>query len=160
MHDLMPQPDSEYGLAYAGTRACVATPRSLPVLAWKRVVCKWSSSRLFRDRYLHPPAIAVVVATVVGLVPPLKRLFYPPDPTHLQFVSDSIRVLAGAVVPGFLIPLGATLAEGPAKSSLPTRVVVGLVVIKLLLAPAVGSALVYGLWIAGVVPVPDRLFFV
>ena len=59
-----------------------------------------------------------------------------------------------------LLPLGATLAEGPSKSSMPIRVVVGLVATKLVLAPVLGSSIVYGLWKGGVFPVADRLLYI
>lgn len=109
----------------------------------------------FTRNFMTPPVLAVLSATVVGLVPPVKNLLF----SHaLKFLMMGMNTVGGVAVPGLLIPMGAILAAGPGSTKLPARVVVGLVVLKLLLLPLLGAGTVLAAWSAGLVKVPDNLF--
>lgn len=66
---------------------------------------------------LQPPTIASLLAIIVGLVPTFKNFVFGDD-APLAFFSDSLEILAAAVVPLIMLVLGGMLAEGPHDSGL------------------------------------------
>nr|CAD1838406.1 unnamed protein product [Ananas comosus var. bracteatus] len=66
----------------------------------------------------------------------------------LSFFTDSLEILAGAVVPSVMLILGGMLAEGPNDSSLGLRTTVGITVARLLILPCIGI---------GVIALADKL---
>ncbi|KAK4393574.1 protein PIN-LIKES 2 [Sesamum angolense] len=91
---------------------------------------------------LQPPTFATLLAFFVGMVPPVKSVVYGDD-APLSFITDSLEILAGAMVPSVMLVLGGMLAEGPTESRLGIRTTIGIVVARLLVLPMVGMAVVY-----------------
>lgn len=85
---------------------------------------------------LPPPTIASLLAIVVGMVPQIKALFFGDD-APLSVISDSLEILADAMVPSVMLILGGMLAEGPNESKLGLRTVIGIsiTVVRLLVLP-------------------------
>ncbi|CAG9464135.1 unnamed protein product [Pedinophyceae sp. YPF-701] len=114
--------------------------------------------------HLQPPAVACALGLALGLAVPVKRLMFEDDPDEeppLAFLASTLRVLGGAAVPSLMVVLGSNLQRGPPKTTgLPTRTIVGMVAVKMLVLPAVGVAITYGLSEAGLFTVPDPAFFV
>lgn len=127
------------------------SPRSIRCLAEPRVVRRM---RIVAEQtpirhILQPPTIASLLAIVIGTVPLLKAFFFGDD-APLSFLTDSLEILAGAMVPSVMLILGGLLAEGPNDSTLGLRTTVGITVARLLLLPLLGI---------GIVALADKLNF-
>lgn len=131
----LPDPDSleEPPISPKSIR-CLAEPqmvRRMRIVAEKTPV----------SHVLQPPTIATLCAFIVGLVPPIKAVVYGDD-APLGFVSDSLDILAGAMVPSVMLVLGGMLAEGPNESRLGIRTTVGIIVARLFVLPLIGIGVV------------------
>ncbi|KAK6125422.1 hypothetical protein DH2020_040849 [Rehmannia glutinosa] len=127
------------------------SPKSLRCLAEPRMVRR---IRIVAEKtpirhILQPPTIATLLAFFVGMVPPIKSVVYGDD-APLSFITDSLEILAGAMVPSVMLILGGMLAEGPNESRLGIRTTIGIMVARLLVLPLVGI---------GVVCLADKLQF-
>jgi predicted permease len=58
------------------------------------------------------------------------------------FITDSLEILGGAMVPSVMLILGGMLAEGPNESRLGLRTTIGIVVARLLVLPIIGIGIV------------------
>ena len=90
---------------------------------------------------LQPPTIASLLAIIVGMVPQLKSFVFGRD-SPLSFITDSLEILAGAMVPSVMLVLGGMLAEGPNDSTLGLRTTIGISVARLLVLPLLGIGIV------------------
>ncbi|WOL03833.1 protein PIN-LIKES 2 [Canna indica] len=136
---------SEEGGATAGPSSpkslrCLAEPK---VVRRMRVVAEQTPIR----HILQPPTIASLLALVVGMVPVFRDFVFGYD-APLSFFTDSLEILAGAVVPLVMLILGGMLAEGPNDSALGIRTTIGIIVARLLVLPLLGI---------GVVALADKL---
>lgn len=113
---------------------CLATPR---VIRKMRIVAEqtpiWN--------ILQPPTIASMLAIIVGMVPGIKNFVFGYD-APLSFLSDSLEILAGAMVPSVMLILGGMLAEGPDDSKLGVRTTIGIIVARLVVLPLLGIGVV------------------
>ncbi|XP_058091580.1 protein PIN-LIKES 2 [Magnolia sinica] len=128
-----------------------SSPKSIRCLAEPRVVRRM---RIVAEKtpvrhVLQPPTIASLLAIIIGMVPQLKDFFFSVD-APLSFFTDSLDILAGAMVPSVMLILGGMLLEGPNDSGLGIRTTVGIMVVRLLVLPLVGI---------GVVALADKLNF-
>ncbi|XP_051126730.1 protein PIN-LIKES 2 [Andrographis paniculata] len=127
------------------------SPKSLRCLAEPRVMKKIrivaEKTPLFH--VLQPPTFATLLAFFVGMVPPIKSVVYGND-APLSFITDSLEILAGAMVPSVMLILGGMLSEGPNESRLGLRTTIGIIVARLLVLPMIG---------VGVVTLADKLNF-
>lgn len=128
-----------------------SSPKSLRCLAEPKVVRR---IRIVAEEtpirhILQPPTIASLLALIVGMVPLFRDFVFGTD-APLSFFTDSLEILAGAVVPSVMLILGGMLAEGPNDSALGTRTMIGITVARLLVLPLVGI---------GVVALADKLNF-
>ncbi|PKU78273.1 hypothetical protein MA16_Dca026968 [Dendrobium catenatum] len=119
---------------------CLAEPK---VVRRMRIVAEETPIR----HILQPPTIASLLAIIVGMVPAFRDFVFGSD-APLSFFTDSLEILAGAVVPSVMLILGGILAEGPNDSSLGIRTTVGIIIARLLILPFIGI---------GVVALADRL---
>ncbi|KAG8373763.1 hypothetical protein BUALT_Bualt11G0059000 [Buddleja alternifolia] len=145
----IPEPDSlEEGGAGP---TCPSSPKSLRCLAEPRMVRKIRNvaEKTPVSQILQPPTFATLLAFIVGMVPPIKSIVYGND-APLSFITDSLEILAGAMVPSVMLVLGGMLAEGPNESRLGIRTTIGIIVARLLVLPLVGIC---------VVSLADRLNF-
>lgn len=113
---------------------CLAEPK---VVRRIRIVAEQTPIR----HILQPPTIASLFAIVVGMVPVLRSFFFGSD-APLSFITDSLEILAGAVVPSVMLILGGILAEGPNDSALGIRTTVGITVARLVVLPLMGIGVV------------------
>ncbi|KAF9613116.1 hypothetical protein IFM89_005595 [Coptis chinensis] len=121
---------------------CLAEPRMVRRI---RIVVEQTPIR----HILQPPTIASLLAFIVGMVPQLKAFVFGAD-APLSFITDSVEILAGAMVPCVMLVLGGMLAEGPNDSKLGIRTTIGITVARLLILPLMGI---------GVVALADKLNF-
>lgn len=120
------------------------SPKSIRCLAELRVVRKL---RIVAEQtpvrhVLQPPMFAILLAFIVGMVPPIKSVVYGKE-APLEFLTDSLNILAQAMVPSVMLILGGMLAEGPNESELGIRTTVGISVARLLVLPLLGTGVVY-----------------
>lgn len=125
------------------------SPRSIRCLAEPKVVrrIRIVAEQTPLQHILQPPTIASLLAIIVGMVPQLKAFMFGYD-APLSFVTDSLEILAGAMVPSVMLILGGMLAEGPNESTLGLRTTIGITVTRLLVLPLLGI---------GVVSLADKL---
>ncbi|KAK4477668.1 hypothetical protein RD792_016913 [Penstemon davidsonii] len=133
----------------SGSNMNPRSPKSLRCLAEPRMVRR---IRIVAEKtpilhILQPPILATLLAFFVGMVPPIKSIVYGDD-APLSFITDSLDILAGAMVPSVMLILGGMLAEGPNASRLGMRTTVGIIVARLLVLPLFGI---------GVVALADKL---
>ncbi|KAL4280325.1 hypothetical protein GQ457_03G009570 [Hibiscus cannabinus] len=113
---------------------CLAEPR---VVRRIRIVAEQTPIQ----HILQPPTIASLLAIIVGTVPHLKSVVFGYD-APLSFITDSLEILAGAMVPSVMLILGGMLAEGPNESKLGLRTTIGITVARLLVLPLLGIGIV------------------
>ncbi|PKA63504.1 hypothetical protein AXF42_Ash005399 [Apostasia shenzhenica] len=126
-----------------GPHAAPGSPKSIRCLAEPKVVRRM---RIVAEEtpirhILQPPTIASLLAIIVGMVPIFRDFVFGSD-APLSFFTDSLEILAGAVVPSVMLILGGMLAEGPNDSSLGIRTTAGIIVARLLILPCIGIAVV------------------
>lgn len=128
-----------------------SSPKSIRCLAEPKVVrrIRIVAEQTPISSILQPPTFASLLAIVIGLVPLLRNFFFGDD-APLAFVTDSLEILAGAVVPFVMLILGGILAEGPNDSSLGLRTTIGITVARLVVLPLIGI---------GVVALADKMNF-
>lgn len=120
------------------------SPKSLTCLAEPRMVRKM---RIVAEQtpirhIMQPPTIATLLALIIGMVPFLKSIVYGDD-APLSFLTDSLDIMAGAMVPSVMLVLGGMMAEGPNESRLGLRTTVGILVARLLVLPILGIGVVF-----------------
>ncbi|XP_059315937.1 protein PIN-LIKES 2-like [Lycium ferocissimum] len=119
------------------------THESIRCLAAPRVVKKMRTvaEQTPVQHILQPPTIASLLAILVGTVPHVKAFVFGYD-APLSFITDSLEILAGAMVPSVMLILGGMLAEGPNESKLGLRTMIGISVARLLVLPLLGIGVV------------------
>ncbi|CAA0817260.1 Auxin efflux carrier family protein [Striga hermonthica] len=76
----------------------------------------------------------------------------------LSFVTDSLEILAAAMVPSVMLILGGMLAEGPDESRLGVRTTVGIMVARLVVLPIIGMGVVYVADMSGFLVPGDQMY--
>lgn len=116
-----------------------------------------NSAFVLFKRIMSPPNIGAVLGIMVGVIPCFERIFIGHD-APLYFVTDALETLGNSTIPCLLVSLGATMYKGPGAGNVPTRVVAGLALTRLVIAPIVGVVSVQGMYSLGLLEVPDRMF--
>lgn len=126
-----------------GVPPAPSSPKSIRCLAEPRVVrrIRIVAEQTPIQHILQPPTIASLLAIIVGMVPPFRDFVFGID-APLSFFTDSLEILAGAVVPSVMLILGGILAEGPNDSSLGMRTTIGIIIARLLILPFIGIVVV------------------
>ncbi|KAL8472675.1 hypothetical protein ACS0TY_029119 [Phlomoides rotata] len=137
----IPEPDSlEEGDAENGPW----NPKSLNCLAEPRMMRRIRNiaEKTPVSHILQPPTFATLLAFFIGMIPPIKSFVYGDD-APLSFITDSLKILAQAMVPSVMLILGGMLAEGPNESKLGRRTTIGIIVARLLILPLIGIGVIY-----------------
>ncbi|KVH96227.1 hypothetical protein Ccrd_001691 [Cynara cardunculus var. scolymus] len=90
---------------------------------------------------IQPPTIASLLAIIIGSIPQAKAFVFGQD-APLGFITDSLAILGGAMVPSVMLILGGMLAEGPNDSKLGLKTTIGVTVARLLVLPLLGIGVV------------------
>ncbi|KAI3502567.1 hypothetical protein L1887_30710 [Cichorium endivia] len=88
-----------------------------------------------------PPVIASLLPIIIGSVPQAKSFLFGHD-APFSFITDSLEILGGAMVPSVMLVLGGVLAEGPNDSKLGVKTTIGITVARLLVLPVFGIGVV------------------
>ncbi|XP_050892203.1 protein PIN-LIKES 2-like [Lathyrus oleraceus] len=113
---------------------CLAEPR---VFRRIRIVAEQTPIH----HILQPPTIASLLAIIIGTVPQMKTFFFGNN-APMSFMTDSLEILAGAMVPCVMLILGGMLAEGPNESTLGIRTTIGIIVARLVVLPVIGIGII------------------
>lgn len=89
----------------------------------------------------QPPILASLLAIIIGSIPQVKSFVFGHD-APLGFITDSLEILGGAMVPSVMLVLGGVLAEGPNDSKLGLKTTIGVTVARLLVLPVLGIGVV------------------
>ncbi|KAL4437147.1 hypothetical protein ABPG75_004286 [Micractinium tetrahymenae] len=128
---------------------------SLPV-RWARSA--WRSMRAVDWGAAFPlPSQAAILGITVGCIPPLKALLYSPHPP-LRVLAEALDTLGHGLIPTAIPLLGAALSRGPGASHLPLRVTVAVLLTRLILLPALLTALVVLVLHLRLFTSPDPMF--
>lgn len=96
----------------------------------------------------------------MGCIPWAKGLLFGSG-APLGFVTDCLDRFASAMIPCMMLILGAVLHKGPGTGSLPPRVILGVLISRQLIVPALGTGMVLALQRLHIFSPPiDPLFFV
>eukprot|EP01112_Ceratiomyxa_fruticulosa_P023087 TRINITY_DN8692_c0_g1_i1.p1 TRINITY_DN8692_c0_g1~~TRINITY_DN8692_c0_g1_i1.p1 ORF type:complete len:450 (+),score=56.34 TRINITY_DN8692_c0_g1_i1:155-1504(+) len=97
-----------------------------------------------------PPVIALIIALTVGLVPPIRYLFYE---TKLFVVPDTASFIGGSSIPLILVLLGGNICESmKSTEKVQKRKVFGISLVRYCLLPLIGSLFIYLLTLIHVLP--------
>ncbi|KAK1422107.1 hypothetical protein QVD17_24993 [Tagetes erecta] len=129
---------------------CLAEPRMVRKI---RIVAEQTPVR----HILQPPTIATLLALIIGMVPFLKSIVYGDD-APLAFLTDSLDIMAGAMVPSVMLVLGGMIAEGPNESRLGLRTTIGILVARLFVLPMIGIGVVFAADKMNLLIEGDRMF--
>ncbi|KAL3697079.1 hypothetical protein R1sor_011155 [Riccia sorocarpa] len=105
----------------------------------------------------QPPVIASVLALVLGGVPYLKSQVFD-EHGFLFFLSDSLNMMGGAMIPCIMLALGGNLIGGAGSSQLGMRTTVAIVFTRLCIVPLEGMAILYLSDKFGILPPNDKMF--
>lgn len=117
----------------------------------------WLTNSSLLKNVFQPPVVASLLALVIGCVPTLKGLIFE-DHSIFFFLSDSLSLLGGAMVPCIMLVLGGNLIGGAGNSELGLRTTVAIVFTRLVLVPPLGLAVVQSANKLGFLPEGDKLF--
>ncbi|CAN4124923.1 unnamed protein product [Withania somnifera] len=125
------------------TEDVVDNPESIRCLAAPKVIKKMKTvaEQTPLKHILQPPTVASLFAILVGMVPHVKAFVFGYD-APLSFITDSLEILAGAMVPSVMLILGGMLAEGPNDSKLGLRTMIGISIARLFVLPLLGIGVV------------------
>jgi|ETNmetMinimDraft_30_1059905.scaffolds.fasta_scaffold42859_1 predicted permease len=85
-------------------------------------------------RIFNPPMVAVIIGASIGLIPPLKGLFWGGN-APLSIVADAADMLGDATIPCAMLILGGNLSKGVDGKAIDGMTVTGVAVCRLLLMP-------------------------
>ncbi|XP_057425312.1 protein PIN-LIKES 3-like [Lotus japonicus] len=102
---------------------------------------KASSEKVQLKAFLAPSTIGSVVGLIIGTVPELRRALIG-DNAPLRVVQDSASMLGDAAIPSITLIVGANLLNGLKKSSMPLRLIVGILVVRYVALPMLGVVIV------------------
>lgn len=80
----------------------------------------------------------VIAGLAVGCTAPVKDLLFGPDPP-LGFFSESLSIMAGAMIPSMMLVLGSVLHKGPGSAKVPKRVILGILAVRQIIIPMLGK---------------------
>lgn len=145
-------------MGVTGGESSSSSPRSLQCLAEPRVIRRMRvvAEQTPVKHIMQPPTIASLLAIVVGSVPQLKKIVFGYE-APLSFITDSLNIMASAMVPSVMLVLGGMLSEGPRESTLGLRTTIGITVARLLVLPLVGIGIVMSADKLGLIS-PDPMF--
>ncbi|XP_004347980.1 hypothetical protein CAOG_04155, partial [Capsaspora owczarzaki ATCC 30864] len=119
---------------------------------------------------LNPPIYAAIVSVIIGMISPIRELFFPAlgssSSAPLNFITDAVHTISNAVVPLTTMMLGAELSSGPMplsslrSTTLTYSSAVALVVAKLFIMPVLGTLITLGAHAASIIPDDPAFRFV
>eukprot|EP01095_Lingulamoeba_sp_RSL-Kostka_P011601 TRINITY_DN445_c0_g1_i1.p1 TRINITY_DN445_c0_g1~~TRINITY_DN445_c0_g1_i1.p1 ORF type:complete len:425 (-),score=137.00 TRINITY_DN445_c0_g1_i1:74-1348(-) len=130
-----------------------------------------SFGKSFFKRIWTPPTIAVLLGFIIGVVGPLKYLFFGSEDSNedgetssqfipLGFLTGAMNMLGAAALPCAMMVLGANLSKGPATSVISKKTIILASVTKLIIIPLISVILTVALSYYNILPDDPVLKFV
>ncbi|XP_066394575.1 protein PIN-LIKES 3-like [Miscanthus floridulus] len=144
---------------------------TLPLLSTRIVPAKDKASMLERarkvlssiseavdlKRLFAPSTIAVIVGFIIGGTPLIRNAIIG-DSAPLRVLQESSELIGGGAIPSVTLIMGANLLNGVrGGASVPPSVIAGVIVVRYILLPLLGTALVKGAVRLGLIQ-PDPLY--
>ncbi|KAL3144526.1 hypothetical protein ABBQ32_004260 [Trebouxia sp. C0010 RCD-2024] len=107
---------------------------------------------------INAPTASALAGLAVGCTAPVKDLLFGPDPP-LGFFSESLSIMAGAMIPSMMLVLGSVLHKGPGSAKVPKRVILGILAVRQIIIPMLGTGMVVLAHKWHIFRAPDPLFF-
>lgn len=90
--------------------------------------------------FMYPVCCNLLTGLAVGCAPPIKGLLFGADPP-LSFLTDSLDVMADAMIPSMMLVLGSVLHKGPGSGKVPFKVMLGILGMRQIVIPFLGKLL-------------------
>ncbi|KAG0544268.1 hypothetical protein BDA96_02G260900 [Sorghum bicolor] len=128
-----------------------------PTLERARKFLSSISQAIDLKKLFAPATIAVIVGFIIGGTPVLRNAIIG-DSAPLRVVQESSELIGGGAIPSVTLIMGANLLNGVrGGASVPPSVIVGVIVVRYILLPLLGTALVNGAVRMGLIQ-PDPLY--
>ncbi|KAF5753111.1 auxin efflux carrier family protein [Tripterygium wilfordii] len=108
------------------------------------------------EELLAPPTIAAIIGFVFGAVTWLRNLIIG-ETAPLRVIQDSVKLLGDGTIPCITLILGGNLTQGLRSSRIRPWIIIGVVLVRYIVLPAIGIWVVKGASQLGFLP-SDRLF--
>ncbi|CAM6088544.1 unnamed protein product [Calypogeia fissa] len=105
----------------------------------------------------QPPVVASLLALLIGATPFFRGLFFVENSVFF-FLTDSLNIMGGAMIPCIMLALGGNLIGGAGSSELGLRTTIAITATRLLVIPMGGLTIVTLADKLGFLP-PDDLMF-
>ncbi|KAB2623626.1 transporter [Pyrus ussuriensis x Pyrus communis] len=105
---------------------------------------------------LAPPTVAAIVGFFVGAITVIKNIIIGDD-APLHVIEDSITQLGNGTIPCITLILGGNLIQGLRKPTIKVPTLLGMIIAKYVVQPAIGIGIVTGADKLGLLP-SDSLF--
>lgn len=103
----------------------------------------------FRNLFA-PSTIGVIIGFIVGVITPIRKALIG-DSAPLRVIQDSASLVSDGAIPSLTLILGGNLLKGLRGSRIRASVIIGVIVVRYLLLPLVGIAIVKGAVLLGLV---------
>lgn len=90
-----------------------------------------------------PSTIGVIIGFIVGVIAPVRKILIGDD-AHLHVIHDSVSLIGDGAIPSLTLIMGGNLLKGLRGSSIRASAIIGVIVVRYLLLPLVGIAIVKG----------------
>ncbi|KAL0019914.1 hypothetical protein WJX77_007779 [Trebouxia sp. C0004] len=107
---------------------------------------------------INLPTASALAGLAVGCASPIKNLLFGEDPP-LEFLTESLNIMAAAMIPSMMLVLGSVLHKGPGSAKVPIKIILGVLVVRQILIPFLGTGMVVLAHRWHVFAAPDPLFF-
>ncbi|KAL9272623.1 PIN-LIKES 7-like protein [Drosera capensis] len=93
------------------------------------------------EELMAPPTLGAIIGLIFGAVKWLKMLIIGED-APFRVIQDSIQLLGDGAIPCITLILGGNLVQGIRTARLKASVIIGVIVVKFILVPIIGVAVV------------------
>ncbi|KAG9129124.1 hypothetical protein Leryth_006388 [Lithospermum erythrorhizon] len=90
---------------------------------------------------LRPPTIASIVGILIGVISPLRKVTVG-DNAPLRVIESSVLLLGDAAIPSMTLIMGANLLKGLKRSGASLSVLVGMLIVRFIILPLCGVAVI------------------
>ncbi|KAM0975107.1 protein PIN-LIKES 5-like [Malus sylvestris] len=108
---------------------------------------------------LAPPTVAAIVGFFVGAITVIKNIIIGDD-APLHVIEDSITQLGNGTIPCITLILGGNLIQGLRKPTIKVPTLLGVIIAKYIVMPAIGIGIVTGADKLGLLPSNSLFHFV
>ncbi|XP_066394577.1 protein PIN-LIKES 3-like [Miscanthus floridulus] len=128
-----------------------------PMLKRARKFLSSISEAVDLKKLFAPSTIAVIVGFIIGGTPLIRNAIIG-DNAPLRVLQESSELIGGGAIPSITLIMGANLLNGVrGRASVPPSVIAGVIVVRYILLPLLGTALVKGAVRLGLIQ-PDPLY--